>query len=169
MTALDHRSADPIEIATRNWREAGWSDAADGMALITGVVRAQQILVAAVERRLRPLGLTFARFEVLRLLAFSRREALPMGVVGRRLQVHPASVTSAVDRLEADGWVHRTRSADDGRMVLVGLTTQGRSIVDEATARLNELFASLPIDEANVAAANHALAVIRGVAGLEEL
>jgi len=160
---------DPIEIAAKNWRAAGWGDAADGMALVTGVVRAQQLLVAGVERRLRPLGLTFARFEVLRLLAFSRRGALPMGVVGQRLQVHPASVTSAVDRLESDGLVTRMRSEHDGRRVLVALTTKGHGVVDAATVALNDLFANLPLTDGDIATANDLLARLRGAPGVEDL
>jgi len=160
---------DPIEIAAKNWRAAGWGDAADGMALVTGVVRAQQLLVAGVERRLRPLGLTFARFEVLRLLAFSRRGALPMGVVGQRLQVHPASVTSAVDRLESDGLVTRMRSEHDGRRVLVALTMKGHGVVDAATVALNDLFATLPLTDGDIATANDLLARLRGAPGVEDL
>ena len=41
------------------------------------------------------------------LLLFSRRGSLPMARIGERLQVHPASVTNAVDRLEAQGLVRR--------------------------------------------------------------
>ena len=160
---------DPIEIAANNWRAAGWGEAADGMALVTGVVRAQQLLVAGVERRLRPLGLTFARFEVLRLLAFSRRGALPMGVVGQRLQVHPASVTSAVDRLESDGLVTRARSDHDGRRVLVALTSKGHGVVDAATIALNELFANLPLTDGDIATANTLMARLRGAPGVEDL
>lgn len=160
---------DPIEIAAKNWRAAGWGDAADGMALVTGVVRAQRLLVAGVERRLRPLGLTFARFEVLRLLAFSRRGALPMGVVGQRLQVHPASVTSAVDRLESDGLVTRMRSEHDGRRVLVALTPKGHGVVDAATIALNDLFANLPLTDGDIATANELLARLRGAPGVEDL
>ena len=70
---------DPIDRAADHWRAHGWGDAADGMAVLTSVMRVQQILLAAVESWLRPLGLTFARYEVLMLLLFSRRGALPVG------------------------------------------------------------------------------------------
>ena len=92
---------DPIELARANWVRHGWDDAADGMALVTSVMRVQQVFLARIEAILRPYGLTFARYEVLRLLAFTRRGAMPVGKIGERLQVHPASVTNAVQRLEA--------------------------------------------------------------------
>ena len=85
------------------------------MAAVTSVMRVQQIMLREVEAVLKPLGLTFARYEVLMLLSFSRAGSLPVGKMGERLQVHPASVTNAVDRLEHDGYVVRRRNPVDGR------------------------------------------------------
>jgi DNA-binding MarR family transcriptional regulator len=107
------------------------------MALVTSIMRAQQIMLAEVERVLKPFGLTFARYEVLMLLHFSRRGALPVGKIGERLQVHPASVTNAVARLEADGFVTRTPNPSDRRGVLAQVTSEGRTRALSATERLN--------------------------------
>ena len=85
---------DPIAEARRQWQEHGWSDAADGMATVTSIIRAQQVLLQRVEEHLAPFGLSFARFELLRLLAFTRHGELPLGKLGARLQVHPTSITS---------------------------------------------------------------------------
>src|SRR5664280_2570359 len=98
---------DPITEAHRLWIEHGWQNAADGMAMVTAVMRVQQILLQRVDAVLRPFDLTFARYEFLMLLSFSRTGAMPMKRVGSRLQVHPTSVTSAVDRLESQGYVER--------------------------------------------------------------
>jgi DNA-binding MarR family transcriptional regulator len=137
---------DPIELARANWVRHGWEDAADGMALVTSVMRVQQVFLARIEAILRPFGLTFARYEVLRLLAFTRRGLMPVGKIGERLQVHPASVTNAVQRLETDGLVRRTDNPNDGRSVLAEITDAGRRLVDECTDRLNtEVFAAVPI------------------------
>ena len=129
---------DPIELARRNWIDAGWVDAADGMALVTSIMRVQQLFLRRIEALLRPHGLTFARFEVLRLLAFTRRGELPVGKIGERLQVHPASVTNAVQRLEEAGLVERRTNPDDGRSVLAEITTAGRSLVEACTTLLND-------------------------------
>ncbi|HEY9493262.1 MAG TPA: MarR family transcriptional regulator [Intrasporangium sp.] len=128
---------DPIERARSQWVEAGWSEAADGMAAITSLMRAHQIVLARVEASLRPLGLTFARYEVLMLLWFSKRGSLPMKIIGSRLQVHPTSVTNAVDRLEDAGLVTRSTHPDDRRAYLVELTSSGRELVERATKALN--------------------------------
>lgn len=129
---------DPVTDARRRWIEHGWAEAADGMAAVTSLMRAQQIVLARVDDVLRPLGLTFARYEVLMLLLFSRMGSLPMSVVGGRLQVHPTSVTNAVDRLEAAGLVQRHPHPDDRRATLAALTESGRAVAAAATAALND-------------------------------
>ena len=128
---------DPVAEATRRWREHGWADAADGMAAVTSLMRAQAIVQGLVDDVLRPMQLSFARYELLMLLTFTRRGALPMAKAGARLQVHPASVTNAASRLEAAGYVVRRPSLLDGRAVLVEITDAGRSVAAEATERLN--------------------------------
>ena len=91
---------DPIREAERLWTEHGWQESAPGMAAVTSLMRAHQLVLSRVEAVLRPLDVTFARYEVLMLLVFSRRGTLPMSRIGTRLQVHQTSVTNAVDRLE---------------------------------------------------------------------
>src|SRR6185437_16345916 len=98
---------DPIAEAMRQWQRHGWTDAARGMGAVTSVIRAQQILAGRAEAVVRPFGLTFARYEVLMLLLFSRRGEMPLGKIGERLQVGAASVTNAIDRLERDRMVRR--------------------------------------------------------------
>ena len=135
---------DPIEEAERQWRAHGWDDAAPGMAVVTSVMRAQQVLLGRADAVLGGFGLTFARFEVLTLLSFTRDGRLPMGKLGARLQVHPASVTSAVERLEKQGFVRRERHPSDGRTTLAVLTDEGRRVAADAGARLNvDLFEAL--------------------------
>lgn len=137
---------DPIDLAHASWKGQGWEQAADGMAVVTSIMRVQQVLLARVEAVLRPLGLTFARYEVLMLLRFSRTGCLPVGKIGERLQVHPASVTNAVQRLELDGFVTRTANPADGRSVLAEITASGKRLTDEATPQLNaQVFSTVPI------------------------
>jgi DNA-binding MarR family transcriptional regulator len=107
------------------------------MAAVTSIVRAQQILLGRIDEQLRDLELTFARYELLVLLHFSRAGRLPLGVIGSRLQVHATSVTSAVDRLERQGFVRRTPHPTDGRTKLAELTDVGRQRMLQATERLN--------------------------------
>ena len=135
---------DPIALARENWARSGWGDVAEGMVAVTSVMRAHQILLARVESALRPYDLSFSRYELLRLLAFSSGGALPITKASDRLQVHVTSVTHAIRRLESDGLVERTPHPTDGRTTLVRLTDLGRSTVEDATVTLNdEVFADV--------------------------
>jgi DNA-binding MarR family transcriptional regulator len=143
MTGTRRLPFDPIAQARRLWAEHGWPEAAPGMAAVTSLMRAQQIVAARVDEALKPHRLTFARYEVLMLLLFSRRGSLSMTRIGERLQVHPASVTNAVDRLEAQALVRRAPHPTDRRATLVQLTDEGRAVATKATDELNvTVFAS---------------------------
>lgn len=157
---------DPIREARRQWVSHGWAEAADGMAMVTSVVRVHQLLMERIDAILRPLGLTFARYEVLRLLSFVHSGAMPMNRLGSLLQVHPTSVTSAVDRLERQGYVARVRREDDRRVVLASLTDAGRDVVERATEELNaQVFEQPGIPEADVVRLTSMLAALRASAG----
>lgn len=157
---------DPIEEARRQWEAHGWADAAPGMAAVTSVMRVQQLMLARVDEVLRPEGLTFARYELLMLLHFSRSGALPITRASRRLQVHPTSVTNAVDRLEAAGLVVRRPHPTDGRGTLVEVTDEGRDVALRATKRLNdEVFARPGLPARRLGALVGALTEFRRAAG----
>ncbi|MBO0853588.1 MAG: MarR family transcriptional regulator [Nocardia sp.] len=129
---------DPIDEAHRQWTAHGWGEVADGMAAVTSLVRAQQIVMARVDEALRPSGLTFSRYELLMLLSFSRTGALPMTVASARLQVHPTSVTNTVDRLEAARLVERVPHPTDRRATLIAITDAGRELATSTTEELNK-------------------------------
>jgi DNA-binding MarR family transcriptional regulator len=157
---------DPIAEARRQWAERGWAGAAGGMAAVTSLMRAQRIALARVEAVLKPHGVTFARYEVLMLLYFSRRASLPMTLIGERLQVHPTSVTNAVDRLEAAGLVRRTPHPGDRRSTIVELLDPGRALAEKATAELNEqVFAAPWMSPAAVESLVEVLTEMRRAAG----
>ena len=125
---------DPIERAAAIWeRRFGESKA---MAAVTSIMRAQQILIADLDALLRPFGLTFARYEALVLLSFSRTGALPLRLIGERLMVHPTSVTNTINRLEQAKLVIRLPNPADRRGTLAEITPAGRDVVEAATADL---------------------------------
>lgn len=157
---------DPIAEARRQWIAHGWEDAADGMAAVTSVMRAHQLMLARVDGTLREFGLTFARFEMLRLLAFTRGGRLPMSSATSRLQVHPASVTNTVRRLEQDGLVTRDAHPDDGRAAILTLTDAGRDLAERATEALNaRVFEQIGLDADELRSLAHVIAQLRRRAG----
>lgn len=165
MTTTSQLARDPIAEARRQWVAHGWGEAAPGMTAVTTITRVQQILEARVEEALAPFGLSFARFEILRLLGFTRTGRLPMGKISDRLQIHPASVTSAVKRLERERLIARQPDADDNRVVLASLLPEGRRVLEPATAAVNEIFESTGLTTDEIGRLNELLDRIRAMAG----
>jgi DNA-binding MarR family transcriptional regulator len=159
-------SFDPIAEAERQWGIHGWPDQASRMAVVTSIMRLQQVFLGRADAALRPFGLTFARYEVLMLLSFSRRGVLPLGKIGERLQVNAASVTNAVNRLEREGLVARQSNPDDGRGTLARLTPTGRRRAEQATAVMNEhVFGDLGVMPSTMGQLFDQLAELRKAAG----
>lgn len=131
-------SFDPIAKAQENWDVVGWG-AGGAMAAATSITRAHQIVLGRMNDALSPLNLTLSRFEALALLSFSRNGSLPLGKIGERLQVHPASVTNTIDRLEKDRLVERVPHPDDRRTVLAQITDAGREAAEQASVVLAEI------------------------------
>src|SRR3982750_470166 len=69
---------DPIERAGELWEQR--FGPASAMRAATSVFRVQQILLARFDEVLKPHELTFARYEVLVLLTFSRTGRVPLKV-----------------------------------------------------------------------------------------
>ncbi len=137
---------DPVEAARERWIEEGWGGTATGMAAVVSVMRAEQIFLNRAATALRPLGLTFARYQVLGMLRWTG--PMSLGSVGHRLWITAATVTSAVDRLERAGLSRRVAHPVDGRVTLVEITATGRDVFDQAVQQLNhELFATVGLTE----------------------
>lgn len=132
------RRVDLVAEARRQWLAHGWDGPDRGMAAVISLMRAQQIVLGRLEETVRPYGLSYARYELLTLLSFTRGGELPLNKIGDRLQVHPASVTGAVDKLEQQGLVVRAPHPQDGRAVLARITDEGRRVAAASTAALNE-------------------------------
>jgi DNA-binding MarR family transcriptional regulator len=151
---------DPVAEARRHWVER-WS-VGEHMAAATSLMRAHQLVLAAVEDELRPFGLTFSSYEALMLLSFTRRGEMPLGKMSDRLMVHPASITNTIDRLEEKGFVRRRRDPADKRRILAVVTDLGRQVAAEATEPLNKVQFGLGVlDEHDAATINGVLRRVR--------
>jgi DNA-binding MarR family transcriptional regulator len=144
---------DPIDRAGLLW-QTHWPDedaeVYASMRAVTSIMRAHQILIAELDGMLRPLGITFSRYEALVLLAYAREGSLPLSKIGERLQVHATSVTNVIDRLEGAGLVRREPNPRDGRGTLAVITNEGREVAAKATAEFNASrfgMASLSLNE----------------------
>jgi DNA-binding MarR family transcriptional regulator len=127
---------DPIVEAYRLWMENGWEESAPGLAAVTSILRVRQVLASRADQVLAPIELTFARYELLVHLYFNDGQ-LPLSQLGRRLQIHQTSVTTLVDKTEAQGLIRRTPHPTDRRSTIARLTAEGRVLTEEAIRRLN--------------------------------
>ncbi|MGA1838493.1 MarR family transcriptional regulator [Herbiconiux sp. 11R-BC] len=93
--------------------------------------------------------------------ALLRRGALTPAALSAHERVTPPSMNRTLNILESAGYVTRTKSEDDRRLVLVELTDAGRRVVLETRRRrdawLDQRLAALDADE---------LAVLEGAAGI---
>ena len=129
---------DPLAEARRQWLAQDLEEPLSMYAAIS-IIHAHQVVSTAIDRALKPLGLTFARYEVLMLLSFTRTGALPITKVGERLLVHPTGITKLVDKLEAHDLVHREANPDDRRGTLARITPKGRELGRRAASVLAEM------------------------------
>lgn len=142
----DPLAYDPVEAARERWIGQGWEDSATGMAAVVSVIRGEQILLRRANAILRPLGLTFARYQVLGMLRWTG--PLTLGSLGHRLWITPATVTSAVGRLELAGLISRKSHPSDARATLVEITAKGQRLFDRAVEMLNvDLFGAVELSE----------------------
>jgi len=76
------------------------------------------------------LGLTYPQYLV--MLVLWERDGVPLKDIGERLFLDSGTLTPLLKRLEAAGFIKRTRNSDDERQVLIALTAQGQALKDKA-------------------------------------
>jgi MarR family transcriptional regulator, organic hydroperoxide resistance regulator len=66
------------------------------------------------------------------LKTISQNESLSLGELGRKMYLHPSTITGLIDRLEKKGLVERDRDQTDRRVIKLGLTSKGKGLVKRA-------------------------------------
>ncbi len=90
-------------------------------------------LLRAVRREDAAAGVSAARLSALSVLVFGGPRAL--GELAAAEQVRAPTMSRLVSALEAEGLVARERGADDGRVVRVRATAEGRRVLEAGRAR----------------------------------
>ncbi|HSH08942.1 MAG TPA: MarR family transcriptional regulator [Oceanipulchritudo sp.] len=103
--------------------------------------------IEQVDRRsIQGLGIgCFSDFVVMEALL--HKGALPVSELGKKAGLTSGSITTAVQRLEKQGWIGRESSPSDGRSIHIHLSEAGRDIISKAFAeharQLDQVFAPL--------------------------
>jgi DNA-binding MarR family transcriptional regulator len=82
----------------------------------------------------RPLGFSYAQYSL--LFGLAEHAELPASKLASAADLTPGTATQMLDHLESGGLVHRVRSEDDKRVVLVSLTDRGRELVAARRAQV---------------------------------
>lgn len=136
MKAQDEQFAESLHLAAHGWRNA-------------------------LDRRLRPLGYSRSRWMV--LLHVSLKDAISHGELADRLGIEAPTLVRMIDRMEADGLLHRRASETDRRVKHLHLSPAGRKEVERIRASAAEVRreALLGLDKSEIAAALNVLQKIR--------
>ena len=79
---------------------------------------------------LKPLGITYTQYLV--FLVLWEQEGIAVGELGKKLQLDNGTLTPMLKKLEQDGFVVRSRSSTDERVVSVYLTPVGQELREKA-------------------------------------
>ncbi|WP_069169760.1 MarR family winged helix-turn-helix transcriptional regulator [Streptomyces griseus] len=122
-------SEDIVASVVRQWHAVNPELDTGPMELIGRINRCAALLQQAEDAPLRAAGLTRAEFDLLGALRRSNRELTP-GELARETFSSGAAVTKRIRALQDSGLIDRRGDARDRRVVHLGLTAEGRGLVD---------------------------------------
>lgn len=104
-----------------------------GVHLWLVLMKAHRALSRHAEASIASSRLGLSDFAVLELLLHKGPQRV--NDIGRRVNLTSGSITTAVDRLEARGWVVRQLDDADRRSRIIRLTTAGHALIVDVFAR----------------------------------
>lgn len=125
-----------------NSDETSWSEG----SLISAVLQSQKVIMRRIDSALRPIDMTFSRFEVLTLACSAADGIVATVHLCRVLQRHPTTIGSLVDRLERDGLVTRSVPRHDRRTTLVTVTASGREVWVNARSAIDGIASRVDLE-----------------------
>ncbi|MFE6921326.1 MarR family winged helix-turn-helix transcriptional regulator [Nocardia sp. NPDC057663] len=128
---MDESDLDAVDAITAQWRRERPDLDLAAMAVFGRLGRLMTVATARIEAVFTAHGLQRGEFDVLAAL---RRSGAPCelnpSVLADTMMLSRAGMTGRIDRLEAAGLVRRIADQSDRRAVRVGLTDEGRALVD---------------------------------------
>src|SRR5258708_486357 len=91
------------------------------------MMKAMRALTRYAAAGIEDTGLGDSDFGVLEVLP--HKGPLPVNTIGPIVDLTPGSISIAVDRLVAKGWVSRVESAQDRRVRIVALSARGKDLI----------------------------------------
>ena len=100
--------------------------------LCLALYTASRAMTARYRVALEEFGLTYPQYLVMLLLW--EESAVPVGRIGERLSLESSTLSPLLKRLEGAGLVTRGRDDADERLVIIGLTPNGRRLQRRTSA-----------------------------------
>lgn len=121
-----------------------------GPTLFLALWRTSHAIDLADKASIRKAGFkSHSDFAVLEVLL--HKGPLPVNTIGKKVLLTSGSITTAVQRLEKQGWVQRSPDPEDGRKAVIELTPEGRTTIEQGYAehseRLEDCFSPLSEQE----------------------
>ncbi len=108
-----------------------------GNQLCFRLYTASRLITQAYHPLLSGIGLTYPQYLVMMVLW--EQDAQPVNEIAKKLYLETNTVTPLLKRMEAEGFVERSRSKADARQVIVSLTPKGRKLEEKASCIPYEL------------------------------
>lgn len=126
---------DHVDLILEQWARERPDLDASPMGVIGRTMRASRSLDRGLQEAFRPFGIAGWAFDVLATL---RRSGPPFRLtptaLSETLMLSSGAMTNRLDHLERAGLIERLPDPADRRGVLVALTPEGRTLIDEAVA-----------------------------------
>ncbi len=126
-------SRDAVDEILEQWSEERPELDTASLGVVIRIMTLYRRFLREATLALEDMDLELFEYDVLSAL---RRQgdpfALPATMLARETDLSSGAMTNRVDRLEARGFVRRSRDKDDRRGVVVSLTSRGRRKIDAA-------------------------------------
>lgn len=103
------------------------------------IQRAAADLTQETVALLRPHGVSFAQYNILRILRGGGGDGLACGEIADRLLTRDPDMTRLLDRMQRQGLVTRERASHDRRVVTTRITAEGRHLLSQLDAPMAAL------------------------------
>ena len=107
--------------------------------LMVAIVKASEAYKKDADSIFRNYGLTFSKYNVLRILSNSPGGKNTISITSRIMLVSGANMTGIAKRLEKDGFIIRRSDSSDERITLLEITPRGRQAIKNISAAKDEL------------------------------
>lgn len=102
-----------------------------GQEAFLSLQRTSDLMIRKVVQFLKPWGISPTQYNVLRILRGAGAEGLCCGEISDRMITHDPDITRLLDRIEKLGWIERSRSARDRRVVEARISKKGLDLLKE--------------------------------------